>query len=186
MKLEILYLLEEVLLERRRLPSPNSYSSYLFSRGLPKILDKLGEETVELVVASCYRTKQDVIDEAADVVFHLLVFMVFMRIRIDDMLPGGGRFSGTQIEEALGEQDSKENFFYAGAMDSVARLVILSGDYDESREKYDKISNKCRQLFYCVLLLCNSRQVRMRRILEELRNRLTTSRPEDKDLTVTH
>jgi len=184
MKLEILHLLEEILLERRRLLPSNSYSSYLFECGLPKILDKLGEEVVELVVASRHRPKQEVVNEAADAIFHLLVFMVFMKIKLDDMLPDQEGFSDDQLEKVMSGKE--RGFFYKAAMDSVARLIILSSDDDGSHERYEKINNKCRQLFYCVLLLCNSRQLKIPRVLEELKDRLRDSPQEDRNFAVTH
>ncbi len=184
MKLEILHLLEEILLERRRLLPSDSYSSYLFESGLPKILDKLGEEVVELLVASRHRSKQEVVNEAADAIFHLLVFMVFMKIRLDDMLPDQEGFSDDQLEKAMSHKG--KGFFYKAAMDSITSLIILSGDDDGSHERYEEINNTCRQLLYCVLLLCNSRQLKVLRVWEELKDRLRDSPQRDKNVAVTH
>ena len=182
--LDILYILEEILLERRRLQTPNSYSVYLFSRGLPKILDKLGEEVAELIVAARHRVKRDIVHEAADVIFHLMILMVFMRISLDDVLPA--KLSEVPLEEVMSDYDSEDVFFFTGVMEAFAKLVFISSDYDNSHEKYKRLGIKCRQIFYCVLLLCNFRQVKLHRIMEELKTRMKEPKTKDKNIPVTH
>ena len=184
MSLDTLYILEELLLERRRLGASDSYSAHLFARGLPKILDKLGEEVVELSVAARHRPQKDIVHEAADVLFHLMVLMVFMRISLDHVLPTRGRMSAFQLKEAMNEYANETLLFFTGIMETLANLVFFSTDYDGDHEKYRRISTACRQLFYCILLLCRYRQVTLNRILEELKDRMKG--PRNRHIKVMH
>ena len=67
--------LYETILDRRENPVENSYTKYLFDKGLDKILKKIGEETAEVVIAAKNGVKQDTIGEIADLTYHVLVLM---------------------------------------------------------------------------------------------------------------
>lgn len=62
-----------------------SYTSYLFQKGLDKILKKVGEECTEVVIASLTQTKEDQVNELSDLLYHLLVLMVEKGISLDDV-----------------------------------------------------------------------------------------------------
>ena len=62
-----------------------SYTTYLFEKGLEKILKKVGEECTEVVIASLTQTKQDQINEISDLLYHLTVLMVEKGISMDDV-----------------------------------------------------------------------------------------------------
>ncbi len=65
------------LLEQRKKDLPEgSYTSYLFEKGLDKILKKVGEESTEVIVAAKNRDKKETIYEIADLAYHVLVLMV--------------------------------------------------------------------------------------------------------------
>lgn len=70
-----LFELERVIADRHANPSPDSYTSKLFARGINKIAQKVGEEAVELVIESKDEDPQKFRSEAADLVFHLLVLL---------------------------------------------------------------------------------------------------------------
>ncbi len=72
--LEFLGALEKTIVARRDSPKPGSYTAQLFSAGLPEIARKVGEEAVELVV-SALQERRRTVEEAADLLFHLLVFL---------------------------------------------------------------------------------------------------------------
>lgn len=63
----------EVIHERIRNPSEKSYVSYLTSKGEDAILQKIGEEAIELIIAAKSDNQKEVIHEAADLFFHVLV-----------------------------------------------------------------------------------------------------------------
>ncbi|MGL4740880.1 MAG: phosphoribosyl-ATP diphosphatase [Sarcina sp.] len=68
--------------ERKKTPIDNSYTKYLFDKGIDKILKKVGEETTELIVASKNQNKSDIIEEFSDLTYHLLVLISDLDIDI--------------------------------------------------------------------------------------------------------
>ncbi|MCR5041883.1 MAG: phosphoribosyl-ATP diphosphatase [Clostridia bacterium] len=65
------------LLEGRKRERPEgSYTTYLFEKGLDKILKKVGEESTEVVIAAKNRDKKETIYEIADLAYHVMVLMV--------------------------------------------------------------------------------------------------------------
>jgi phosphoribosyl-ATP pyrophosphohydrolase len=72
---EILDSLYEVIVQRRDNPAENSYVSSLFSRGLDKILSKIGEEATETAIAGKGGNRDEVVSETADLLFHVLVLL---------------------------------------------------------------------------------------------------------------
>jgi phosphoribosyl-ATP pyrophosphohydrolase/phosphoribosyl-AMP cyclohydrolase len=65
-----------VLRDRHTQRPAGSYSTYLFNEGRDKILKKIGEETTEVVIAAKGGTRERIVSELADLVFHLTVLMV--------------------------------------------------------------------------------------------------------------
>ena len=62
-----------------------SYTSYLFEKGIDKILKKVGEESTEVIIASKANDKKEAIYEIADLAYHVMVLMIEMGISIDDI-----------------------------------------------------------------------------------------------------
>jgi len=62
-----------------------SYTTYLFEKGIDKILKKVGEECTEVIIAGKADDKAETIYEISDLVYHVLVLMVEMGISIDDI-----------------------------------------------------------------------------------------------------
>lgn len=81
------YLLElESLVERRKAASPEqSYTARLYAAGRSRIAQKVGEEAVELALASVQEDRQRIVSEAADLVYHLLVMLRFHDLRLEDV-----------------------------------------------------------------------------------------------------
>ncbi len=67
--------LEAVIHERQAHPRPGSYTCRLLEAGLPTLLKKLGEEAVEVIVATQNETDERMISELADLVYHTLVLL---------------------------------------------------------------------------------------------------------------
>lgn len=78
--------LEAVIRDRHRHPAEGSYTSRLFSQGLNKIAQKVGEEAVELVIEAKDADDDRFRAEAADLLFHLLVLLEAKAIPLDDVL----------------------------------------------------------------------------------------------------
>ncbi len=62
-----------------------SYTSYLFEKGLDKILKKVGEESTEVIIAAKAGDKAETIYEIADLCYHVMVLMIEMGISLDDI-----------------------------------------------------------------------------------------------------
>ena len=65
--------LYQTALARKNNPQEGSYTSYLYEKGLNKILKKIGEETTEVVVAALSESKEELIGELNDLAYHLVV-----------------------------------------------------------------------------------------------------------------
>ena len=72
--------LYELLLGRRETKPEGSYTSYLFEKGLDKILKKVGEESTEVIIAAHARDKRETVYELADLAYHALVLMAELGI----------------------------------------------------------------------------------------------------------
>lgn len=97
---DILTRLEQTIAARRAASPDSSYVARLNAAGLPKIAQKLGEEATEAVIASLAGTREDLVDEAADVLFHLLVLLGAKDIALVDVLAELDRREGTSgLEE---------------------------------------------------------------------------------------
>ncbi|HCF51244.1 MAG TPA: bifunctional phosphoribosyl-AMP cyclohydrolase/phosphoribosyl-ATP pyrophosphatase [Syntrophomonas sp.] len=81
----VLFELIDVIRERQLTMPENSYTSYLFSKGLDKILKKIGEESAEVIIAAKNREKTEVVYEAADLIYHLLVLLVEQGVELSDV-----------------------------------------------------------------------------------------------------
>lgn len=77
--------LYELLLDRKAKLPEGSYTTYLFQKGVDKILKKVGEETTEVIIAAKADDKRDTVYEIADLAYHVMVLMVQMGITVDDI-----------------------------------------------------------------------------------------------------
>ena len=74
------------LLEGRKRELPEgSYTTYLFQKGIDKILKKVGEESAEVIIAGKAGDKAETVYEIADLMYHVMVLMVEMGISVDDI-----------------------------------------------------------------------------------------------------
>lgn len=71
--------------ERKIDPKEGSYTTYLFEKGMEKILKKVGEESTEVIIGAAKVDKKETIYEVADLAYHVLVMMVQMGIEIKDI-----------------------------------------------------------------------------------------------------
>lgn len=83
--ISFLQTLENIVVERRDSPQAASYTSSLFSAGTQRIAQKVGEEAVEVALAACGDDSEQTKDEAADLLFHLLVLLADQRITLSDV-----------------------------------------------------------------------------------------------------
>ena len=76
----------DVIQERRNRPTTESYTSSLFTEGLPKIAQKVGEEASEVIVAALAQDDQRLIEEVADLTYHTLVLLSARNLLLSDIL----------------------------------------------------------------------------------------------------
>ena len=70
---------------RRHTPKEGSYTTYLFEKGLDKILKKVGEECTEVIIGGCKEDRAETVYEIADLCYHVMVLMVQMGITVEDV-----------------------------------------------------------------------------------------------------
>ena len=80
-----LQILESIIADRLENPSQESYTASLAASGTKRIAQKVGEEAVELALASVAGDRAEVLNEAADLVYHLLVLLNTQGIRLADV-----------------------------------------------------------------------------------------------------
>ena len=78
--------LMDMLRGRRDEPKEGSYTTYLFQKGLDKILKKVGEESTEVIIAGKAEDKAETIYEIGDLIYHVLVLMVEMGISYEEVM----------------------------------------------------------------------------------------------------
>lgn len=77
--------LYELLVGRRDNPQEGSYTSYLFEKGVDKILKKVGEECTEVIIAGKANDHAETVYEIADLAYHVLVLMVNSGITVEEI-----------------------------------------------------------------------------------------------------
>ncbi len=77
--------LYELLQGRKENLPEGSYTTYLFQKGIDKILKKVGEESTEVIIAGKANDKKETIYEVADLCYHVMVMMVEMGISLEDV-----------------------------------------------------------------------------------------------------
>ncbi len=86
-----------------------SYVAQLHARGLPVVARKLGEEAVETIVAALSSTREDLIGEAADVLFHLLVLLAEKGVTLNEVLAELDRRDGVSgLDEKAARPSASE------------------------------------------------------------------------------
>ena len=83
MTFESLY---DIICQRRDHPTPESYTAKLISQGDDKILKKVGEEAMEVIIAVKGQGDQRIIEETSDLVYHLFVLLASHNITLDNIL----------------------------------------------------------------------------------------------------
>ena len=77
--------LMELLVGRKVEKKEGSYTTYLFEKGLDKILKKVGEESTEVIIAAHAHDKKETVYEIADLAYHVMVLMIEAGISLEDI-----------------------------------------------------------------------------------------------------
>ncbi len=77
--------LMELIRGRKEEKKEGSYTTYLFEKGLDKILKKVGEESTEVIIAAKAQDKKETVYEIADLAYHVMVLMIQSGITLEDV-----------------------------------------------------------------------------------------------------
>ena len=83
--MEILTLLYDLIAERKTNPIVGSYTNYLFEKGVDKICKKIGEEAAETIIAAKNNDPDELIYEASDLIYHLLVLLNNQNVDLESL-----------------------------------------------------------------------------------------------------
>lgn len=81
----ILHEVYNIIADRVVNPKEGSYTNYLFTKGLDKILKKVGEETAEVIIAAKNKSKEEIRYEVSDLMYHLMVLLVERGVTLEDI-----------------------------------------------------------------------------------------------------
>lgn len=82
---DILKRLYSKIVDRKNNPVDNSYTNYLFDKGIDKILKKVGEEASEVIIGAKNHDKEELVYEISDLVYHVLVLMAEEKVTPEDI-----------------------------------------------------------------------------------------------------
>ena len=77
--------LYDLIADRQKKRPEGSYTTYLFNKGLDKILKKIAEESGEVIIAAKNKSAREIVSELADLFYHLMVLMVERDVRLADV-----------------------------------------------------------------------------------------------------
>ncbi len=78
--------LEALVLDRKDNPSAGSYTAGLIAAGIKRIAQKVGEEGVELSLAAVAGDREEIVNEAADLIYHSIVLLAERNIRLSEVV----------------------------------------------------------------------------------------------------
>lgn len=87
-----------VIQQRQQERPPHSYTTYLFDKGLDKILKKVGEETAETIIAAKNANATELAAEVSDLLYHLLVLLVERGVSLDALTAELSKRAGQPAE----------------------------------------------------------------------------------------
>lgn len=170
-KFKVLFELGNLLKERLNLMPEGSYSSKLFNAGLTKILDKLGEEIAEFLVAVVHSDKKNIIHEAADTYFHLVVFIIYMNLDMKNSLP-----HQEEVDLEIADKDLSDSSWQIKLMSQVGHNYALLIYYSNKKRlmhlDIKELHINMRQLFINIILLSLTRNISSVKIFNQLKGRM--------------
>lgn len=81
----VLYYLEDLIEKKKKSNKNITYTEKLLAGNINKIIQKVGEETVEVLIEATLKNKKKTIYESADLIFHLLIMWNKLEIKIEDI-----------------------------------------------------------------------------------------------------
>lgn len=160
MDFQVMYELETILKQRKAQMPEESYVVGLYKSGMVKILDKLGEEVAELIVAVNCDSDDRVINEAADSYFHFLLALAFVGLDFEKLpLTREDDYKLAQTE--LCAQTGKQ----------LGQSICAIANHEKIKQQ--DLVQDVAMLFMSIGSLLFSRQINFAKVEEELRRRMT-------------
>ncbi|WP_343183156.1 bifunctional phosphoribosyl-AMP cyclohydrolase/phosphoribosyl-ATP diphosphatase HisIE [Buchnera aphidicola (Neophyllaphis podocarpi)] len=78
--------LEKFLIDVKNNNSLNSYTNKIYNQGIKRLSQKVGEEGLEVALASLSKNKQEVVDESSDLIYHLLLLLLYHNLSFNDII----------------------------------------------------------------------------------------------------
>ena len=85
MEEKLFFNLSQIIKKRKKDLPKDSYVAKLFKKGKVKIANKLGEEAIETITAYLYEGKKELLEESADLMFHLLILLEDSGLTIEEV-----------------------------------------------------------------------------------------------------
>ena len=82
---EVIKELYATIVDRKANPIKDSYTNYLFEKGIDKILKKVGEESTETIIAAKNNNNEELVMETCDLIYHLLVLLANQGVDLEDI-----------------------------------------------------------------------------------------------------
>lgn len=176
-----------VALDRRRNGGgEKSYTTYLYSQGLDKILKKCGEETFEACIAAKNDDKLETVGELNDVLYHVTVLLCYSAVPLDAVMADLNRRCQTQdqgVDELMeviarrsqsADQESYTAYLFREGLDKIlkkvgeacALLLIAGKDQDPAR-----IAEETGDLLYHLMAMMVCKGISMSDLADELDRR---------------
>ena len=177
----------EVALDRKKNGGEEkSYTCYLYSQGLDKILKKCGEETFEVVIAAKGDDQAETVGELNDVLYHVTVLLCQQGIELDEVFQDLNRRCGTAgkpFDELFGivvarrnsdEKDSYTRYLYEQGLDKILKkvgeavsLLILAAKNGDS----SAVAEEASDLLYHLMVMMVQKGIPLSALEEELDSR---------------
>ena len=159
-ELAVLYELEDLLKQRKTEMAEGSYTASIYKKGPIRVLDKLGEELAELMVAVACDTEARLIEEAADSCFHFLLFSVYHDLPLDSL---------DLQSDAAGTPD-----IFGTVGGRLGQLLgVLAQKETLAEEQFrQELTAAASKLLAGILILPATRKVAFKSVEDELRSRM--------------
>lgn len=82
---DIIQRVYDTIMDRKENPKEGSYTNYLFDKGIDKILKKVGEENAEVIIAAKNDSRDEVVYETCDLIYHVLVMLINQGVSIGEI-----------------------------------------------------------------------------------------------------
>lgn len=82
---DIIQRVYDTIMDRKNHPKEGSYTNYLFDKGIDKILKKVGEENAEVIIAAKNNSREEIVYETCDLIYHVMVMLINQGVSIGEL-----------------------------------------------------------------------------------------------------